>query len=268
MTTEQQTQFWHKYNSFRLAKVRQYTPVIYKALKAQLQHFADNRNIDLVPMEPIATAIKSLYVDSGRLWAHQSYLNVMSQAKQKSFTKLQTKARMPIGFNEDFVNSILQYFQLRLLNEAVIPITETTKDWIRQQLSNGILQGLSIDEIVDNMLQSAITKTRAERIARTEIMKAANLAADIGAEKTGLLLEDIWISVRDNRTRRDHRNADGQTVQHGQPFVIGDERYLMMRPGDGKSQDGRKVKASEICNCRCVKGHKVLRGEDGLPLGL
>jgi|ERR1044072_1182510 hypothetical protein len=268
MTPAQQDNLWHKYNAFRKRKATQFVPVVYKALKAQLQFFKENRNLDLLPMQPVADAVKSIYLDAGRLWAHESYLNVMRQAglRKSFFVTMQYKARMPIGFNEDFINSILQYFELRLLNDAVLPITQTTRDWILQSLNKGIEEGLGIDEIVQQIMRSDITRVRANTIARTEIGKAANYGADLGAEKTGLLFNDVWISVRDHRTRRDHRDADNQVVPHGEPFVVGAERYLMLRPGDSKSQDGRKVPAKEVVNCRCVKGHRPIRGANGLPL--
>lgn len=262
MTNKQQTELWYQYNTFRLRKAAAYRPAIYKAIQQQIQFFADTRNIDNIPLQPVADVIKNLYVNVGRLWAMKSYKNVQSQATSKSF---QTKA-VAFGFNEDFINAILQYFEIKLLNDAVLPITRTTKEWILKVLSKGIQQGLGIDAIVVDMLKSDITKVRAELIARTEVMKASNYGADLGAEKTGLLLDDVWISIRDHRTRKDHITADGQVVRHGQPFIIGIEKYQMLRPGDSESVDGRKVPAKEICNCRCVKGHRPVRGANGLPL--
>jgi hypothetical protein len=281
MTPAQQTELWHKYNTFRLRKAKAYKGAIKNALQQQLQFYADNRNVDLIPMAPVANVIKAIYLDAGRLYAHQSYLSVLRGLSKKDLSYLskndtnsvkdfslfiETKTRMPIGFNEDFINSILQYFQLKLLNDAVLPITETTKDYIRNALDDGITQGLSLDEIVQNMLQDDVTNTRAERIARTEIMKAANYGEQLGADKTGLQTNKIWIAVRDKRTRFDHAETDNQVVADGKPFSVGLEHYQMQRPGDSVTADGRRVPGKEIINCRCVIGRKVLRGANGLPL--
>jgi len=147
---------WHKYNTFRLRKSKQFTPVIYKALQTQIEFFAATKKVDEIPMQPVYDTVKSVYMNAGRLWAHQTYINVMQDAGLKK--KPQTKGLMPIGFNEYFISSIQQYFQLRLLEDAVIPITQTTQDWIRKQLNDGIEQGLGIDAIVRGMLESDITQ--------------------------------------------------------------------------------------------------------------
>ncbi len=255
MTNAEQTEYWYKYNRFTKSKFNTFYPSVKAALKSQIDFFAKTRNIDLIPMQPIADAIRPLYVEVGRLWAHTAYVSLRQQ-----------KARQPIGFNEEMIQRILSYFQLELLNSAVIPITETTQDFIRDQLSRGIAEGLSIDEIVDQIVKSDITIIRARLITRTEIAKAANVAEQFGVEKTGLRTNKIWIAARDNRTRNDHLHADGQTVADGQPFIVGAEKFKMQRPGVSKSDDGRNIPAKEVVNCRCVVGRKVLRGSNGLPL--
>lgn len=255
MTPAEETQYWHLYNSFTLSKGKIFRPAVYNALKEQLLHFKQHRIIDAIPMQPIADVIKKMYVETGRIWAHKAYLNIRNQ-----------KARQPIGFNEEIINQILQYFELKLLNDAVLPITDTTKDFIRDELDKGILEGKSIDEIVNEILKSDITAIRARLITRTEIMKATNVAEQFGIDKTGLQTNKIWIAARDNRTRRDHREADNQIVKDGQPFIVGVEHFEMQRPGASISDDGRKVPAKEVVNCRCVVGRKVLRGANGLPL--
>jgi uncharacterized protein with gpF-like domain len=180
-------------------------------------------------------------------------------------TKRGVKAA-PLGINQDFINSILNYFNARLL-EKVSDIEGTTRDWIMQEITRGEAESLSLDEIVRNILSNTdIPKFRAERIARTESGIAANHAADIGAAKTGLELEKEWIAVHDERTRHPHLNADGQTRDFDEPFNIGG--YAMMRPGDSTTQNknGVVAPASMICNCRCVLGHSAKRDEDGLPI--
>jgi uncharacterized protein with gpF-like domain len=268
MTNEQQTNWWHKYNTFRNKKVKQYAPKVYAALKAQLQHYADNRNIDTLPLQPINDVIKSMYVEVGRIWAMKSYRNVMNEAKLKIATEtIETKASGTIGLNEQFINDILNYFRLKLLNDVVFPVSETTKDFIRKALSDGIAQGLSLDDIVSQILSSDITRKRASLIARTEIMRAAAVGEQIGVDKTGLDTQKVWLSVRDGRTRHDHMNVDNQVVPDGEAFTVGS--YKMLRPGDGSTSNavGQRAPASEICNCRCTVARKVNRDpKTGLPL--
>lgn len=93
-------------------------------------------------------------------------------------------------------------------------------------------------------------KNRARTVARTEVVGAYNG----GLHDAFTMLADAdpdtsyvhrWLATEDQRTRPDHREADGQTVPWGQPFTVGG--YQMMHPHDPTAP------AKEIINCRCVE---------------
>jgi hypothetical protein len=255
---------WQQYEKFRKRKAAEYAPAFYKALQAQFQYYAETKDFNNLPTQPLQTVLKSVYTEVGRIWAMNTYYSILKDAGVKHSTPLlRVKRNGAFGLNEEFVQAILDFFQTDLFN-TVTNITETTRQFIIDEVSKGIEQQLSLDEIINNILKSGITKTRAANIARTETMKAANAAEQIGNDRTGLLTRKEWISVRDKRTRHDHINVDGDLVDDGKPFNVGG--YLMQRPGSLKSEDGRRVPAKEVCNCRCVIGRRVMRGEDGLPL--
>ena len=254
--------FGRQYNNFRKRKAAKHTPAVYKALQAQIKHFAQTGKVDEIPMQPVYDAVKNMYTDAGKLWALQTYYNTLKEAGLKHGQQVK---RAPIGFNEEFINSILAYFNTQLLTEATIPITETTQEWIRRELTRGINEGLGIDEIVRGIIQSPITRRRAELISRTEVMRASNLGEQIGVDKTGLDTKKVWIAIRDKRTRHDHALVDNSIVADGEPFNVGG--WSMQRPGDPIDEQGNKVPASEICNCRCTIGRKVNRDPvTGLPM--
>lgn len=255
---------WHDYNRFRKRKSNKFAPPIYRALQAQIKYYIDTRDLINLPQQQLQQTLMSLYVEVGRQWAMITYYNILKDAGVKHSTpEVRIKRRGAIGLNEEFVNAILEFFRTDMFN-TVTNITETTRTFLREQVAAGIEQQLSLDEIINNLLRSGITKNRAALISRTEVMKGANSAEQIGTDRTGLATRKEWLSVRDHRTRRDHVNVDGSVVDDGKPFNVGG--YLMQRPGDGTSEDGRKVPVSEIANCRCVIGRHVLRGADGLPL--
>lgn len=255
---------WHTYNNFRKRKVKQFAPSIYRALQAQIKYYTETQDLVNLPQAPMQAALSMLYRETGRQWAMQTYYGILKDAGVKhSNPVLRVKRNAAFGLNEEFIQAILDFFSTDLFN-TVTNITETTRRQIRQLVEDGIQAQLSLDQIIDNLLTSGITKNRAALISRTEIMKAANAAEQIGSDRTGLQTRKEWISAIDNRTRRDHITVDGSIVPDGSPFNVGG--YLMDRPGDGTSADGRKVPASEICNCRCTCGRHVLRGADGLPL--
>ena len=261
MTRDEQTIYWHEYNRFLKRKQKDFLSKIYNALQGQIQGFIDTgisvSNIQNVSPEPINDILFELYKTAGVQFAHRAYVSVRRQAE---------KSRMPIGFNDAVVNDIINLLQIKLLNNAVFPITETTKEFIRQVLQDAEVKGSSYDEIVHELLNADLTKVRARLITRTELMKVSNEAEQMGVDRTGFETQKIWIAARDNRTRRDHLTTDGQVVNDGQPFTVGLENWKMLRPGDNKTTDGKDVPAGEICNCRCIIGRKVIRGSNGLPL--
>lgn len=255
---------WRQYNAFRKRKAAQFAPSIYKALQAQIKYYIQTQDLVNLPQQPMQEALRQLYSVTGRQWATFTFYNVLKDAGIKYQAPLITvKRRGSIGLNEEFVNAILDFFRTDLFN-TVTNITETTRTYIREQVEQGIQDQLSLDEIINRMLYDNITKTRAALIARTETMKAANAAEQVGTDRTNLQTRKEWISVRDHRTRHDHITVDGSIVPDDKPFNVGG--YLMMRPGANKTTDGQKVPAKEVCNCRCVIGRHVLKGKDGLPL--
>src|SRR6478735_7043130 len=153
------------------------------------------------------------------------------QAQIKYYTETQDLTNLP------------QQAMQQVLSEVY---TETGRQWAANtyyRILNeaGIQNQLSLDEIINNLLSSEITKNRAALIARTETGKAANAAEQIGSDKTGLQTRKEWIAVRDFRTRHDHINVDGKIVPDGEPFNVGG--YMMLRPGAIKTTDGLRVPA-------------------------
>jgi len=80
-------------------------------------------------------------------------------------------------------------------------------------------------------------------IARTETMKAMNLVSFRLFGAWGVTQKE-WLATGDQRTRPDHREADGQVVAIDRPFNIGG--WPMQYPGDPAGP------ASEVVNCRCT----------------
>lgn len=87
-------------------------------------------------------------------------------------------------------------------------------------------------------------KGTAEQMGRTAAADAYNSAA---LDRMGSDMPDgtqkRWRCHHDDRTRKTHRDADGQTVPLDDPFHVG--RDLLMYPGDSMGSAG------ETINCRC-----------------
>ncbi len=134
---------------------------------------------------------------------------------------------------------------------AVRGITESTRKVVRQVLNESAAAGDSIQVAARNLRAkvAALAPARARRIARTELVTAANYGSQLGAVATGLALDKFWIATPGSRTRPSHRAADRQTVAMSGAFTVGGlaARY----PGDPL------LSAAERCNCRCSIGYKV-----------
>lgn len=133
--------------------------------------------------------------------------------------------------------------------------TATTQGWTLQETA----QALSQDKF------GAFTKTRADRVARTEITAALNSGAWISRQSAldeGVLLGEEWNAILDDRLRRKHRfahgqvverdsigdwyvrGADGITLAEGRAFLLVNERARF--PGDPNLSAGNRI------HCRCT----------------
>ena len=138
------------------------------------------------------------------------------------------------------------------------------KSQITKNITSGILRGLGIKEIADNLQEriSTMERTSAIRAARTAMTTAQNAGRQDSYEaaaKMGIHVRKRWIATKDHRTRHDHGAADGQIVEHDQPFNVGG--YDMMFPGD---QSGG-APGWLIYNCRCTMGTAEKDGIEAEP---
>lgn len=123
------------------------------------------------------------------------------------------------------------------------------KQQITSQITSSLLQGQSLQQTSKELLNRLpdIGKNGAIRAARTAYTSAQNggrMDSYAAADKMGIKVRKRWIATKDRRTRRDHGDADGQTVDWDEPFIVGGEK--MMYPGD-PSASGRN-----LYNCRCT----------------
>ena len=243
MTESQKQDYWKQYIKLQQRYEKLYYPKINKALQNQVQSFIDKGMTQTALTEisyvELYSIIKDLYIKVGVVYA----------AKVNRITR---KERMPMGFSAEIQALILRYFQTELLN-TVNDITATTRDKIQAILIEAQLLGLPNTEIIKALTALEFTKIRARLISRTESTTASNQAATFAAQENGATTK-IWISARDNRTRRrprnttDHFHADGQEVAINDFFIVSGEK--LVAPGDSKAS------AANRCNCRCTLAFK------------
>jgi hypothetical protein len=116
--------------------------------------------------------------------------------------------------------------------------------------------------------EKGLIRNRAQRIARTEVNRAANVGHSIGAQSLPYEVNKKWIAAKDHRTRHAHRLVNGHTAEeHGTfkvPVYKGNKptgTYAdMLFPGDPNAP------ASLTINCRCRVIYEPKRAEDGALL--
>lgn len=248
--------------------VRQWEPVIYAALRKQiapvikfLKQFGPVQTLamldTLIIPGAVGEVLPRLYRSVGVAAANDEYgyLIKLYGTETKSF-----------GFNR-FWASIMDAFYDLWGAQHVTNITETERKRIRNVLQKGVEDNLTIEQYVKVLQSRDVDKVRARLIARTEAKMASGKGQDMGAKQTGILFQKVWLSARDNRTRRmpedqaDHFHMQGVTALDNEPFTVPNKKGadLMLYPGDVTYN----AKISSIANCRCVTTRDPVRDASG-----
>jgi hypothetical protein len=257
MTPAEQNKYFYEWHKFQQRYEKYYEKKFAAALKVQVAAFIKTQDLMAIPSFPIYTVLVDLYKTVGARWARVAKVSM-------------SKATGQMGFNEQIVELMRQYYGIDLLNDAE-GINDTTRAIIQKVLDEAAITGASFDDIVRQLTSNTeLGAMRARRIARTETVTAANGAAMIYAQTSGNVMEKIWISVKDKRTRHNawanHLTIDGTVIDINEPFLLKSQKLgdiLMMQPGVRKQPNGLSVPASEVVNCRCVVAFQSKRDRQG-----
>lgn len=260
MNQKQRLEYWQVFDNFRKSREALYTPKIAKALNNQKKEFIEqvkqgNTNTFILNSQPLYTIIKGLYLDAGITFGHKVLVSIKRQKE--------VKARMPIGFNSRMQELIEEYYGLDFLNMSN-DISETTRDLLQKVLIQSQADGLGFDDIVKQLENTELSRSRARLIARTETVTAANSGAHLSAKESGIVVNKVWIATQDARTRHDHYNVSSAEIGIDDAFQVGN--VMMQQPGVRKQPNGLPVPASEICNCRCCVAFTPARDASGRVL--
>lgn len=211
----------------------------------------------LIRPEPLYAPLNGLYRRAGVQSANSEYgflLDLYPEiTQQKSF-----------GFNQWF-RDLMQAFFDGFATRKITQMTETSQQIINRKLQWAQDNNYDTINTAKLIVQSDVNKYRSRLIARTELLGAASYGSKIGAQKTGLQMNKVWISAQRWSTRRlpqdqfDHYNAHEARVPMDDKFLIlsrsGGE-YLDF-PGDPSGSAGN------ICNCLCKNLHEPIRNAAG-----
>jgi uncharacterized protein with gpF-like domain len=151
---------------------------------------------------------------------------------------------------KDFADAIFgklgfRYLALEAVRRRITRITETTRSTIIEMVSRGVLEGLGQEGIANTIMRAVpdIARARSALIARTETHGAAQYGALGSARESGLALRKGWVTTEDERTRPEHEEANGQTVDLDAYFTLAG--FSCQHPGDPS------LPVNHSANCRC-----------------
>lgn len=171
-----------------------------------------------------------------------------------------TKAN--VLFNETLLKEILLF----LSNDGgakIISVHSTLIEEVIKAIKDQLGENATVIEL-QNAIYNVVTRSQtyfkwqALRIARTETTTASGIAAMETARQSNLVLDKVWISAQDNRTRIkpfDHLDMNNQKQELEKPFFIGGENIMF--PGDAKASPGNTI------NCRCTIAFVAKRDSNG-----
>lgn len=141
--------------------------------------------------------------------------------------------------------------KVKLVKEATAYTLEQVSDavveGVGQAVAGGFGAGETIAQITDRIdeVYKFAVDSRAERIARTEVLGASNAGAFDGMEETGVEQKG-WLSSRDARVRDTHQALEAAGPVGIHDLFLSPSGAALQYPGD--PQGG----PAEIINCRCA----------------
>jgi SPP1 gp7 family putative phage head morphogenesis protein len=98
-------------------------------------------------------------------------------------------------------------------------IADTMYDRIRETMMGAVAEGLSIPHIRDKIREYMdVSLTKAEMIARTEVLKATNYGTLEAMKQSGVVVAKKWLTTDDDRTCPECIQMDGRTVELDKNF--------------------------------------------------
>ena len=237
------------YNAYFKRIKNKYDPVFNQVLDAMIdagiKQYEEFGTVGVLPIEELTKALTELHLDAGVRWANYT---------RKSIEKKSIKAYEVKAVGDNYIAYIREYLNRNLMNKSVIPIEKTEREIMLRVIANGIENGDNPNKIASNLRELKLGTARARLIVRTETGRAMNTGAMFAAAESNVVVNKIWNSAQNNRTRRiprdenDHLRMNGVKVAYYEWFFVPGMKGidLMQYPCDPAGSAGN------VCNCRCA----------------
>lgn len=212
----------------------------------------------LILPKGLGNTIERLYIRAGTIAANSEYGFITD------FYKEELRQQKAFGFNRIWADIMRNFFAL-WGGQHVQSITDTERKRVQTILERAAEEGLNNEQTARLLRSEDINIPRSRVIARTETAAAMNKGSFEGAKRTGVVLDKVWISTIDPRTRRmpkdsaDHLTMNETMVAFDAFFIVPGKLGAspMMHPCD------QTAPANQVISCRCRSISQARRGLDG-----
>ena len=234
------------YSAYYKRLIRKHDPKVKAALDGMIEagtlQYEDTGVINALPTDEMTTALTELHIDAGVRWARYTDKDIKRKVGKKN------------AAIDNYNAYMREYLNRYLLDRSVKPIEETQRKIMAAIIAEGVEEGIGTNKIAARLRELTANPARAKLIVRTETGRAMNSGAMFAAANSNVVVNKVWDSAQNNRTRRiprnqtDHLRMDGITVPYDAPFFVPGMRGFeaMMYPCDPQGS------AMNVCNCRCA----------------
>jgi len=170
---------------------------------------------------------------------------------------------MSLVGDSTYIPTDITGFIEREVKRFATSMIETDRDKMIDILVKGISEGKSIPQIKAEIRQvfTEYTKTQADRVTRTEVIKASNYATMDAWEKSGVVVAKQWLTAQDDRVDPLCADMNGKIIPLKKNYF---DKGDSLEVGDVSTKfDYAAVKNPPLhVNCRCTM-LPVLEGQKG-----
>jgi hypothetical protein len=203
----------------------------------------------------------------------KAYVNIYSKIGIKHGNRIGKVANMSQkDFNPSFFKEFYEKYVALYLHQSgmsrIYDVRNTFVSFIAELLQGNAASGMfganpdpsTVATWIQNQSRSrSFYRWQALRIARTESTAASNLGGMNAIKDSGYVMDKIWVSAQDGRTRRhpdqwfDHYHMNGKKVRQDKKFNMSSTKGHVDEldyPGDPKGHPANTI------NCRCTLIYK------------
>ena len=233
-----------------LAREKKYTPHFRGAMR---RVFAEQRDQVIAALEQrssgegLSRGLIDTLLDPD-LW-RRAFAKYVEPLRKRAFLETASETMGDL-VGRDFIYTHEVDAMLRKQGAGLVSmVNETTRARLTRQLRLAFEAGDS-EAAVTARVRSVFQERRnnAQTIARTEVARATQAAQLSAFSQSGVVGKKRWNTARDSAVRDTHEATNGQIVDQGEPFILGDGEQADA-PGLGAS--GRSLSPGNAINCRC-----------------